>query len=114
MTARTRRLVIVAMAKNSGKKTSPAEYSLDQIDRLEELSLEKANKAISAIENAIAVWEASPDHPEELKARVIRLKYFYDAILDWEKKALVTMGSEAIGERVERLKEFAEICFTYA
>lgn len=112
--ARARRLVIVAMAR-SGKKTPPAEYSLDQIDKLEELSIEKANKAISAIENAIAVWESSPEHPEDLKARVIRLKYFHDAMMDWEKKTLVTRGSPgAIGERVDRLKEFAEICLTYA
>lgn len=105
------------MAKENRKPPAgaSADYSLDQIDKMEELSLEKANKAISAIENAIAVWEASPEHPEELKPRMIRLKHFYDAIRGWEKKALMTRGSPgAIGERVERLKEFAEICFTYA
>ena len=99
------------------RKSSRAhtDYSLDQIDTMEKLSLEKANKAISAIENAIAVWEASPEHPEELKPRFIRLKHFYDAIQGWEKKTLQTVGSrEAIGERVERLKEFADICLIYA
>jgi len=99
----------------SGNTPPSADYSIEQIDRMEALSLDKANKAISAIENAIAVWEASPEKPEELKPRIIRLKLFYDAIQRWEKKALMTRGSPgAVGERVERLKEFAEICFTYA
>lgn len=99
----------------SGNPPPSADYSIEQIDRMESLSLDKANKAISAIENAIAVWEASPEKPEELKPRIIRLKLFYDSISRWEKKALMTRGSPgAVGERVERLKEFAEICLTYA
>lgn len=105
------------MATKTGKpsKGSSKDYSLGQIDKMEKLSLEKANKAISAIENAIAVWDSSPEHPEELKPRIIRLKYFYQAIQNWEKKTLQTKGSsEAIGERVDRLKEFADICLTYA
>ena len=103
------------MAKNSGKKTEAADYSIEQIDDMENLSLEKANKAVSAIENAMAVWEASPEKPDHLKPRIIRLKYFYEEITVWEKKTLKTLGSRGeIGARVERLKEFTEICFRYA
>jgi hypothetical protein len=110
---------VVPMARNNPingpEKAGTDEYSIDQIDDLERRSLDKANKAISAIENAMAVWEASQEKPEDLKVRMIRLKYFYDSVINWEKKALRTIGSAgAIGERVERLKEFAEICFTYA
>jgi len=99
---------------NAFGKSSQA-YRLEDIDEMEKASVERANKAISAIENAMAVWEASPEKPEELKPRIIRLKYFYEEILGWEKKALQTMGRrDAIGARVERLKEFTEICFRYA
>ncbi|MEW6748510.1 MAG: hypothetical protein AB1295_02275 [Candidatus Micrarchaeota archaeon] len=99
----------------SGNTPPSADYSIDQIDRMEALSLDKANKAISAIENAMAVWESSPEKPAELEPRVIRLKLFYDSIQRWMKKALMTRGSPgAVGERVERLREFADICFAYA
>ena len=90
-------------------------YSVSAIDDMERQALDKANKAISAIENAIAVWEASQDKPEDLKPRMIRLKYFYDALSNWEKKLLKSMGrKDQIGERVERLKEFTDICLTYS
>jgi hypothetical protein len=90
-------------------------YSVSDIDDMEKQALDKANKAISAIENAIAVWEASQDKPEDLKPRMIRLKYFYDALSNWEKKLLKSMGrQDQVGERVERLKEFTEICLTYS
>ena len=107
------------MARNNPKNGSgmdiPEEYSLEHIDDLEKLTLDKANKAISAIENAMAVWEASPEKPDDLKARIIRLRYFYEAVTNWERKALRTIGSAvAVGARVERLKEFSDLCSTYA
>jgi hypothetical protein len=91
------------------------DYSISDVEEMEKLTLDKANKAISAIENAIAVWDASNDKPEDLKPRMVRLKYFYEAITGWEKKMLQTMGKkELIGPRVERLKEFTEICYAYS
>lgn len=102
------------------RKTPPAravrqEYSLKDVEEMEKLALEKANKAISAIENAIAVWDASKEKPEDLKPRIVRLRYFYEALTAWEKKMLQTMGKEdKLGPRVERLKEFTEICYGYA
>ena len=96
-------------------KTGTTDVSIADVDRLEKLAIDKANKAISAIESAVAVWDASPNKPEEFKPRMVRLKYFYDSITAWEKKALLTLGKEnELGARVERLKEFTEICYAYA
>ncbi|MFH0737006.1 MAG: hypothetical protein V1827_00420 [Candidatus Micrarchaeota archaeon] len=105
------------MAEESGNAFggSAGGYRLEDLDEMEKASVDKANKAISAIENAMAVWEASAEKPEELKPRIIRLRYFYEEIMGWEKKALQTLGRrDSIGARVERLKEFNEICFRYA
>lgn len=94
--------------------TSP-DLSISDVEDMEKTALDKANKAISAIENALAVWDASKEKPEELKPRMLRLKFFYEAISNWEKKMIKTMGKEdKIGPRVERLKEFTEICHSYA
>ncbi len=90
-------------------------YVVADVGRMEALALEKANKAISAIENAVAVWEASAEKPKDLSERMSQLKNFYEALTDWEKKALKTAGKEdMVEERVERLKEFAKICYAYA
>ena len=97
---------------DSSKKS---EISLSDVDNMETVALEKANKAISAIENAIAVWDATAEKSDDLKPRMIRLKYFYEAISNWERKMLQTRGKEdQLGQRVERLKEFTEICSSYA
>lgn len=91
------------------------DYSIADVDRLEKLAIDKANQAISAIENAMAVWDASPAKPDELRPRMVRLRYFYDSITDWEKKALMTVGQpDQVGPRVERLKEFTDICNSFA
>ncbi len=91
------------------------DYSIADVDRYEKLAIEKANQAISTIENAMAVWDASPSKPDELKPRMVRLRYFYDSITEWEKKALMTVGQpDQIGPRVERLKEYTDICNSFA
>lgn len=106
------------MAKKDDTGANPLEgqdYSIKDVEEMEKLALDKANKAISAIENAVAVWEASKDKPEALKPRIVRIKFFYEAITAWEKKMLQTMGrKDLIGPRVERLREFTDICFAYA
>lgn len=107
------------MVKRSAPKspqggTDEPAFNPSDIKDMETLALEKANKAISAIETALASWEASPAKPEDLTPRIVKLKYFYEAITRWEKKMLKSMGKkEQISERVERLKEFGEICYAY-
>jgi hypothetical protein len=88
-----------------------AGYTAADIEELERLSLEKANRAISAIENALAVWDATPDKPEQLKHRVNRLKSVHAVLSGWERKMLRARGIDA---RAAILKEFVGICSTYA
>jgi hypothetical protein len=101
--------------KPSGSKTSSSDYSSEDVVRLEKESLAKANKAISSIENALAVWNSSKVKPDELTVRVNKLKYFHDALSRWERKMLRAMSSkEDMQERIERLREFSEICHMYS
>ncbi len=105
---------------NIPSKVSPAAggklpaYNESDIDELEKVALERANKALSAIENAIAVWEHSAEKPDELQPRINRLKAIHDALANWEKKVLRSMGKPDMASRVENLREFSDICFTYS
>jgi Lon protease-like protein len=103
------------MARKSSDLNTPADYSNNDVVRLEKDSLAKANRAISSIENALAVWNASKVKPEEMAARVNKLRYFHDALSRWEKKMLKAMAStQDVQERIGRLREFSDICYMYS
>ncbi len=107
------------MAKRATKPETMAgeraSYGAGDIDRMEKLTLEKANRALSAIENALAIWDASRNKPDDLKPRIGRLKYFYEALSGWEKKMLKSMSAkEDVDARIVHLREFSDICHAYA
>jgi len=90
-------------------------YSPSDIARIEKLTIEKANKAISTIEDAFAAWDASPQKTEDAAMRVGRLKYFYEQITKWERKMLKSMArKEDMVARINLLREFSDICHSCA
>jgi len=107
------------MAKRKSRKASSRskdtpKISNSNLQNLEKQTLEKANKAISAIENAIAVWDAAKKKPKDLKLRINRLKYFHQALSNWEKRTLRDIANQRdLVERVQRLREFSDICYAY-
>jgi len=103
-----------AEAGGSGRPETPA-YAASDIEEMERMTLEKANRTLSAIENAMAVWESSEEKPEDLKPRIARLRQIYEALANWEKKMLQSMAKkEDMDARVSRLREFSDICYAYA
>jgi hypothetical protein len=107
---------VLAMVKRiASPETRIGKYGQGDIEEMEKLTLEKANKALSTIENALAIWDASREKPEDLKLRISRLKYFYEALSGWEKKMLQSMAKkESMDARIEHLREFSDICHAYA
>lgn len=104
---------IVNIRKTSPRKTK-AGYSLSDVEEMEKKALNSANKALSAIENALAVWDASQQKPQDLQIRINRLRYFHDALSNWEKKMLKSMAKRSeVNERMQVLREFSDICYTY-
>ncbi len=85
-----------------------------KLGELQKKAINKSNKAISAIENAIAVWEGSERKPTDLRIRVERLRDFHEALCNWEKKMLTDIAQEAdYKQRLSRIKEFSDICRSY-
>jgi len=107
------------MARRSGPEPGNAAgggaYTASDIDEMEKLSLDKANKALSAIEGTLAIWESSAEKPENMRVRIGRLRYIYDALTEWERKMLRAMAKkEDADSRIARLREFSDICYAYA
>ncbi|MFH1393488.1 MAG: hypothetical protein ABII71_02300 [Candidatus Micrarchaeota archaeon] len=102
-------------ARSSPSRSSKqVKIASSELQKIEKQTLEKTNKAISAIENAIAVWDASEKKPIDIKIRINRLRYFHQALSNWEKKMLSDIASQSeYTERVQRLCEFSDICRTY-
>lgn len=102
-------------ARGGGGNWNVPSYSSSDIARMEKLTIEKSNKAISAIENAMAMWESSLQKPEDVGMRIGRLKYFYDQITKWERKMLKSMAKkEDMVTRIKLLREFSDICHSCA
>jgi hypothetical protein len=111
---------IEVSSSTSFSLTNP--ISFIEIDQLGMRSLKKANTAISAIENALAVWDASTQKPPELRVRVERLRTLHDALSAWERRMLKAMTSAVAKSptqlnsdlesdpRVPLLREFSDIC----
>ncbi|MFA5412690.1 MAG: hypothetical protein WC350_05080 [Candidatus Micrarchaeia archaeon] len=98
-----------------GAGSGAPSYSPSDISRLEKSALDRANKAVSAIENAIALWEASPQKPQDIGLRVGRLVHFYGEITKWERKMLKSAGRKRdMLARIALLREFSDICHASA
>ncbi|MDD5172288.1 MAG: hypothetical protein PHF60_04605 [Candidatus ainarchaeum sp.] len=107
------------MPKRSGNQSAPSapieEISETNIDVVEKEAIEKVNRTITVLEGALATWDAAKEKPVDLKDRFSKYKQFHDALMSWETRALRSKGkTENINSRVQRLREFVDLCYAYA
>jgi len=91
-----------------------SELTKENIDGVEKETIERVNKTISALEAALATWNGAKDKPADLKERFAGYERLHSALVQWESRALKSRGKEESFEaRVERLREFVDICCAY-
>ena len=105
-----------AAGKRTPKKAGAREaVSPRNIDKVEKETIDRANKALSTLEVAIASWDAAAKKPLHLKDKFMRYRKLHDALSEWEKKMLRSIGKrEDYDTRVSRLQEFVTICYSYS
>ena len=91
----------------------PPGMSEDEVIAIEKETMERVSKTISALEGAIATWDASADKPEDLKDKFIRYKRAHEALSGWQVKALRSYGKSGFEDRVKLIWEFVDICRAY-
>ena len=91
----------------------PPGMTEDEIIAIEKETMERVSKTISALEGAIATWDASPEKPEDLKGKFKRYQAVLDALSSWQVKALRSYGKGDIEERARLLWEFVDLCKVY-
>jgi len=85
----------------------------EEIAALEEETEQKVSHTITAIESAVEAWKAAGRKPPSLKGTMDSLQEFYTVLVRWEKKSLRSKRGRDLEARIERLREFAEICVRY-
>jgi hypothetical protein len=91
----------------------PPGMTEDEVISIEKETMERVSKTISALEGAIATWDASADKPEDLKDKFKRYRAALEALSSWQVKALRSYGKGDIDERVGLLWAFVDLCKTY-
>lgn len=102
------------MAKSKSLSEKPEPVNPKNIDLVEKETLERANKALSALEIAIASWESAEPKPAELSEKFTKYRRLHGALSEWEKKMLVAKTKkEEFDARIARLQDFVRICKYY-
>ena len=84
------------------------------IDTIEQETIQRVSKTISALEVALSTWDASKEKPLDLKLKYMKYQWLHEALSGWEKKVLKSRGTEDYNARVGHLHEFVSICNSYA
>lgn len=101
---------------SAGARAAPIDdINEANIDDVEQQAIDKVNRTITILEGALATWDAAKEKPMDLKDRFARYRQFHDALAAWETKALKARDkTEDLNSRVQRLREFVDICYAYA
>ncbi len=103
------------MLKRKRKVAAKAVIKISESDlrKIEDETIEKVNRTVSALESAIASWNAAGMKPDELKGRFSRYRLVHEVLTRWQSKAMKSRGKSDMDERVGVLWEFVDICRTY-
>lgn len=82
------------------------------IGQVEKDTIEIASSTISALESALASWEATEKKPKELVAKFKRYAWFRDALAEWMTNTLRSTDDD-FQSRLKKLAEYAAICRQY-
>jgi hypothetical protein len=92
--------------------TGDADYEA-QIAALEVETEQGVSRTMSAIESAVESWKAAGKKPPGLRLQIVTLQEFYDDLVEWEKKSLMSKKERDLDARIKRLRRYVEICSAY-
>ena len=85
----------------------------DNIDQFEKEALESVKRTLSALEQAIAAWDASKEKPKDLEESYRRYKWMQEELSKWAREFLLKSGKKrTFAERLSDLRRLARISFS--
>ncbi len=96
-------------------RNNPAPAGEFDLESAENETISRVNKTLSKIEKAVSIWDSSKEKPPTLRPRVEHLRRFHGELSNWERKMLLSISKrQSRSKRIALLREFTEICHTYA
>jgi hypothetical protein len=86
-------------------------FSEEEILQSEKIVLERMAKSLPAIENALAVWDATKKRPAELEEKMESLRKFHASMVGIARK--IGAAKKKGGDRLALLREFVSVCYLY-
>jgi hypothetical protein len=80
----------------------------ERLEYIENKALEKANIAISSIENAMAIWESTKEKPDEFHEEMELLREKHGKLTVWVKE-MIKAKRAGRNERARALKKFVKM-----
>lgn len=106
--------VMKSIYESLQKGALPPEIDEKNIDEYEQEALRVANSVYSALEEALAAWDASPEKLPEFRGKAARYRMLFEALSVWERRMLLARGRKSgFAERVKLLEELADIFSAY-
>jgi len=100
--------------KNAQAPPSAGTICESNIAEVEDEALERVNRAIILIEDALARWDNASEKPAGLDGQAKRYRRLLDDFNGWARKMLIAKNSgDDFNTRLERLREFIAICRDY-
>ncbi|MEW6721941.1 MAG: hypothetical protein AB1324_01625 [Candidatus Micrarchaeota archaeon] len=83
-------------------------FAVEDMEKMEKLAIATSNRVMSAIESAVASFEAAGERPASLKPRIVRLKSVHSSLSVWERDMLLAARG-TIEKRLSLLRKFGQI-----
>ncbi len=99
-------------AKGAGRGAHPELTDADIVES-EKATMENVSRTISALEVAMAEWDALTKKPDDLAAKMEHYKKVHEALADWQIRAARSFESDSREARVRLLWEFVDLCHAY-
>lgn len=98
----------------AGKSRLKPKITEKNIGEAENETLLIASSTLSALESAVASWDAAREKPEELAEKFRKYRSLREKLAKWMTKMLREKGKRSpFIKRQERLLEFVRICKDY-
>ncbi len=114
-TKAARKTVKKAPARKKTVKALPISVQKKDINMMEDETFKRVRATLASIEGFLGKWNSSKEQPENMRGEVLRLQRYKKALKKWQRDAeKAKKKKETVGGRMERLREFIMICFTYS
>jgi hypothetical protein len=98
----------------SRKETAGKVPVRTDMSSVEDETIKRTGRTISAIENFLAKWDAAKIKPDDMFPQIVKIRQFHDALVSWQKDAVRFKAKADDEGRVKRLRDLVLICRTYS